>query len=306
MLKIIVKDIKGRSVKLPVCTSLRYISSYDAPASSLEFRAVINSDVKELVSCELIYDGERIFSGIIDEQSESRSENGRTLDIRARSMEALLLDNEAKPQRYNLPGFDLLYERHFRPLGFKGYIGSDRAYNGELNVTKGKSEWSVLSEFCRKFTGTQPVITDDMRIDISGSQVPGHIHIVKDIIISLKKTIRRSALISEIYARTRRSGGYDMCLESDEDVSGIIRKRYVDISESRLHSIDEVQEMLYSTCSAYKSAEVLCSGMVFCRPGDRLVIEGEKRCYIVKELCMTFSAEGERTRIKAEVERNVA
>ena len=164
----------------------------------------------------------------------------------------------------------------------------------------------MLSEFCRKFTGTQPVITDDMRIDISGSQVPGHIHIVKDRIISLKKTIRRSALISEIYARTRRSGGYDMCLESDEDVSGIIRKRYVDISESRLHSIDEVQEMLYSTCSAYKSAEVLCSGMVFCRPGDRLVIEGEKRCYIVKELCMTFSAEGERTRIKAEVERNVA
>lgn len=50
-----------------------------------------------------------MFRGIVDEQIETISESGIILEINARSLAALLLDNEAMPQSCCLPDMQLLW-----------------------------------------------------------------------------------------------------------------------------------------------------------------------------------------------------
>lgn len=73
------------------------------------------------------------------------------LEIAARSMAALLLDNEAIPQTYAYPSLPLLFERHGKPYGFTEWEGEPSGFSVPFTITKGMSEWEVLSLFCSRY-----------------------------------------------------------------------------------------------------------------------------------------------------------
>ena len=56
--------------------------------------------------------GEVVFLGEIDSIVSERSATAQTMKISARSLAALLLDNEAEPLDYNSPSPQLIFRRH--------------------------------------------------------------------------------------------------------------------------------------------------------------------------------------------------
>ena len=307
MLKIKLTDKNGREVPDMSLRSLHIVFSEDAPAVSMTAVLIPGGRIQEIYCCEAEYNGERLFSGSVDEQIEEHSGKGHFLTLRARSREAVLLDNEAMPQTYNMPCFGLIFERHFRPLGFTGFCGTDEVFNGELTVTKGMSQWSVLSAFCRSFTGTTPRVNDDGIIDISGSSVPGRIHIDRDIIITLKNTLRRSAPVSRILARTFVAGGYNMEFQSKRSKElGIEKTRYVNALGDGIRGIGDIRRLMERSERAYDTMELRCTGIIKCCPGDILTVGGKEGEYIIRDVSFSADSKGERTTIKAEVNNNVA
>lgn len=100
----------------------------------------------------MIYDKnhEVCFDGIVDIQKESCADK-MMLMLVARSRAALLLDNEAVPQTYGMPSLATIFARHVQPYGFTTFYGNVKAFNGELTITKGMSEWQAAAEFCTRF-----------------------------------------------------------------------------------------------------------------------------------------------------------
>ena len=307
MLKILIRSKSGRIIEELSPLIMRFLSSEDAPADSLYARFERRGKTADFFSCSAELDGDALFCGIIDELTEYTGETGSYLEIRARTIEALLLDNEAKPQSYCLPSFDLIFEKHFRPLGFSSFIGPANAFNGELNITKGMSEWKVLEEFCRSFTGTKPCVTNDGVIDISGDNSPQIIHIGKSRIISVERKLKKSMIVSDIYVRTCNSGGYDLHLSSDyAEKLGTKRVRYYNAVGSRKISFDEITQMQKKAADKAGSLTLECTGAVRAKAGDIVIPEGETDRFYVREICITAGENGIRTKITAGVKMNVA
>lgn len=306
MLSIILTDVKGKKTKFNHPVKFNLIRSEDAPADGLYLLLSIEGRTNEIVKAEVFLDGDKIFYGWVDEQTEKTNKNGSVLEIKARSPEALLLDNEAMPQTYCLPSFGIIFERHFRPLGFTGYHAPEKNYNGELVISKGMSQWDVLKDFCDKFTGTKPFVRYDGVIDIMGGIMCRDVLIGKTKIISLSHKFKRSALISDIIARTYHAGSYKMSFKGKKAHSlDVRRQRYVNVVGSRLRSIADVKKMISDAESVYESVEILYDSWLNCDKGDILSVEGEKQKYIIREIQMSADASGEKTRLLAEVTENV-
>ena len=304
MLKYVIRDNGGNDICFFSPLRVSLVTSLEAPADRLKAVFAVTGRVPALYSAEVMKDGERVFFGYIDEQSEELNSNGSFLTISARSLAAVLLDNEACPQIYCTPSMPLLMKRHFGPLGFKDYIGTDRAFNGQLVISKGMSEWSVLRSFCRYFTNTEPRITKDGVIDISGTGTDETLYISPDIVYSVKRELRNKALISEIKARTRAAGDYSMPLQSETAKrTGVRRRRYVNSAESISGTVLTAERMIEQSERDYERLTAGCAGCMLCETGITLIMAGDRKKYRITEIVYTFDSSGERTVISAEVKQ---
>ena len=302
MLKYILRDTHGNAADFSMPLKVSLVSSLDAPADSLTAVFAVSGKVPALHSAEVLKDGERVFFGYIDEQSEELNGKGSFLSVSARSLAALLLDNEACPQIYCSPSMPLLMQRHFAPLGFVSYIGTDRAFNGQLVITKGMSEWSVLRSFCEFFTGTEPRITKDGIIDISGEEKDETVCISPDKTFLIRHELRNKALVSRIWARARAAGDYTVSLESETaKKAGVTRTRYVNAADSRSGTVLTAGKMIRKSERDYERLTAGCEGCILCDAGTTLTIAGDRRKYRITEVVYTLDSAGERTMIYAEV-----
>lgn len=305
MLNVTLTDINKKNTVFRHPIKAVIIRSDDAAADGAVITLSVKGPVEEIAAVEVFSDGESIFYGFVDEQTEKYDGSGRIMQIKARSMQAVLLDNEALPQTYCLPSFGLIFERHFRPLGFSDFIAPEISYNGELVISKGMSEWDVLSDFCDKFSGVRPVIKRDGVIDILNGKKQKHIFISRGKVISYIKKFRRSALISDVMARTFRAGGYQMQISGSKAQSiGVKRKRYINMLGSKLRSITDVRDMVNRTESAYESVEIEYSGCINADTGDLLTVGGDGNSYKIKEVQITEDKSGLKTKIFAEVTKD--
>lgn len=96
--------------------SVTLIREKNVPADSLD--VLFLSGINGIEYAEIaVFDGSKcVFRGIVDEQVETISESGIILEINARSLAALLLDNEAMPQSCCLPDMQLFYGEKFLTL----------------------------------------------------------------------------------------------------------------------------------------------------------------------------------------------
>ena len=306
MLKYILTDTSGIVTGLSEPVSMNLVSSSDAPADSLRITFALSGDIPVVYSVRVQNGGDTVFFGYADEQTETVCGSGVLLTVKARSLAAVLLDNEACPQVYCLPTMEMLFQRHFRPLGFEGYTGGDRVCRGDLVISKGMSEWQVLSRFCRSCGLEEPWVTHDGIIVTDGRQADTIFLDGASPRLRLSRTVRRNALISDIYIRTSKADGYAYHMENDHarENKGL-RIRYLNAADDFRRSPAYAKKMMDAGNSAYITCTVQVGGIISCRTGDRLVIGGQGEGFIIRELRYILGRDGEMTVITAEVENNV-
>ena len=302
MLKYIIKDIYGNETVFRKPLKINFVSSEDAPADSLT--AVFSADgiIYPLLSIEVLNNNDRIFYGYIDIQSDEQTLNGAFLTVTARSMSAILLDNEALPQTYSMISMNDLMKRHFEPLGFHSFKGTGKTFDDEFIITKGMSEWTVLANFCKKFTGTVPKIDCHGNIDISENNDRDCIYISSSQCISKKHTLKRHLLISLIMERAAVSDGYEMPFEDELAKSlKVNKKRYINTVDNKNLSPMSARNILDNADNKYEQVILEISGCIICGVGDELILDNEDKKYIIKEIHYSLGIDGEKTRIYAEV-----
>lgn len=301
MLSFVLKDINGEECIRSNPLSVTLDSESGVPADSLTVLFLSDGDEAEF-SDITVYDGKScIFRGIVDEQTETVAENGRLLELSARSMAALLLDNEAMPQSCYLPNMRLFMDREFSKLGFTEYVGEDNPKSGSMSIEKGVSEWSVLERYCDRFLGTYPRVDESGVIHISEIE-PEVIFIPNEgdiCLLSLKRIRRRCRLVSEYRIRTRRGGGYELIIGNEKaDELKVSAVRYLNTVDNRNASIESCYEDIESGNGEYEMVVAIVSGRVPARVGDYVVIAGyDFGDMRVKAVRYELDGESERTRI---------
>ncbi len=298
-------DINGNESILKNPLRASFISSNDAPADSLTTVFAVSGTVYDIVSVIVENGNERVFNGFVDTQTTEETKDAIILTINARSLECVLLDNEAAPQTYCVPSMPLIVERHLKPLGFSEYIGDSRSFSGEMTISKGMSEWAVLSMFCSRFLRTTPKIDRYGVIDITGRKSDEILYIsesMKNRCISKKIILKRDRLISEISARTYIAGGYEMPFDNPKAKKlGVVRKRYVNTIDSESRTILETMDILTKSNNSYEEIIIELGGCIICGVGAEAVIENVDKKLRVKQINYLLSQKEEKTRIYMEV-----
>lgn len=299
MLKYRLTDINGRLTDLKNPIQVSFSSSVGAPADSLRAVFAVAGAIPEIVSIEVLSGTERVFFGYIDTQCDETSVSGKILTVEARSLAAVLLDNEACPATYCMATMSFLMDRHFREYGFEEYIGQDKAVNGELIIAKGMSEWGVLQQYCKAVRAGIPRIGSDGVIDISGSPPDEEVMVSRAQCISEKHRLSRKELISQLRVRTYSDGGYDMMYESGlASRTKTVRRRYVNAFDSMISPAEEAGELLRKADGCYESVVLVCDGCILCTPGAKLRIENDRHTYKVTEIGYLLNADGEKTTLQ--------
>ena len=108
------------------------------------------------VSFTAYEEGERVFTGVVDECQVSQSQDGGVLEVSGRGLAALLLDNEALGQDYGTATLEDILRDHVEPYGIQTAPGASLPAVSPFSVSTGSSEWSVVYEFARYHGGVAP------------------------------------------------------------------------------------------------------------------------------------------------------
>ena len=203
---------------------------YDSDAPADQLKAVFPTEKlwDDLAVVRVFHQGQVAFGGIVDEQNTALSGEGFTVELIARSWEALLLDNEARPAVLRSPSLGLLWERYFQPLGLTSVVGDQSPKAGELAVEKGTSCWELLETFCRDYLGTAPWVDGKGTLHCEG---PQETKVIAGRVLSAELSRLPCKQLSAVWQQSYR-GTYDTPFRNPA-AKGVKRQRYVSMEESR-------------------------------------------------------------------------
>jgi hypothetical protein len=291
----------GRAWALGPPLQLGLARSLEAPADALEVRLPWDGALPEFARVTAAVGGETVFSGIVDEQERACSGAGEVWMLRARSMAALLLDNEALPQNYERPALSLIFARHAAPYGLSCALGEATA-PGTLRVEKGMSEWQVLAAFCRMALGEAPRVTPQGAVarahDFAGA--PAVLGTGGVPLMDISWNTCRCARYSELYARVQ-GGAYELCARDEDAVRrGIVRRRYFDAA-TRADAAARALSILREGRRAGLEVTATCAGARLFSPGVRArIVHPLYECgdLEITQVRWHVDADGDRTEIR--------
>ena len=231
MLSFMMKDIHDEEVLFPPALSVEINMDEDVPADSMliVFPLISTEELKEVTAFD---DGQAVFIGVVDEMERVITSDGGYLRISARSLAAHLLDNEALPQSYDHPSAQMIFDRHARAYGLSRGEDDDAAYLGELTVTKGMSQWSVIENFCNACYSSVPRVSADGVLYMKGMAPSGECVFsggeegIRS--ISATEKIKRCEEISRVDIKLSAADGYAYPMLNMDAISrGIRRERYL-------------------------------------------------------------------------------
>ena len=153
-----------------------------------------------------LWQGERVFTGVVDECEVSLNHKGCFLELSGRGLAALLLDNEALGQDYQLATPDDIVRDHIAPYGIE-VVGEERLRAvPNFRVDTGSSEWTVLEEFLRAQGVGSPRFDREGRLILAEEE--GEVLVIGDEtpVSALLHRDRRYGVLSEVLVRDRYSG----------------------------------------------------------------------------------------------------
>lgn len=275
MLSYVVTTVDDEKINLGFSLNVNINKSLDAPADELVVTFPLTEKIKELKTIEVFNEKkERIFSGIIDLQKFFYKTSGSYLSLTARNSVSLLLDNEALPCTYTLPSLEIIFKNHVRPYGFNNFLGNNKVFAKEFIVTKGMSEYEVLEYFCIRYLGVCPRFLNDSILDATGDYKKSNIIFSNEIsgtirYCSLCENIKRYKQYSQLYIKAGEDSSYSLNVKNEKAFNkGILRKRYLNVSNSSVTPIEYGEKILNSSNKNSYELVINCPGNVILNPGD--------------------------------------
>ena len=206
-----VTDHLGRDWLLPELTAWRMEYTAGVPCDSVWVRCPweqgSGTGPAHWVGFYAVHEGERVFTGVVDECQFTQSASGSVLEVSGRGMAARLLDNEALGQDYGTATQADIIRDHVMPYGIETAPGGVLPAVSQFSVAAGSSEWSVVYDFARYHGGVAPrfdrwgrlVLTGwtDSRELLVGDGAPVTELVCRD---------RRYGVLSQVLVRDRFSG----------------------------------------------------------------------------------------------------
>lgn len=155
-----VKTGDGKTIALPTVVKWCFNYGTGTPCDSFALTCLweMGRELELMGACRFYADheGERVFTGVVDEYACTFDSKGGRLELAGRGMAALLLDNEALPVEYQTATRADIVAGHVTPYGIETVGGSGLEPVSTLTVTSGVSEWSVVNEFMCCYNGLVP------------------------------------------------------------------------------------------------------------------------------------------------------
>ena len=150
----------GRRIRLPDAVEWQFQYGCGTPCDSFQLTCLwepdSGNDLAEAVSFTAEENGERLFTGVVDECERGWDTAGGTLTVAGRGRAARLLDNEALGADYQVATVEDILRDHVAPYGIETVRGAELPPVPGFSVDAGSSEWQVVYEFCRYYGGIAP------------------------------------------------------------------------------------------------------------------------------------------------------
>ena len=150
----------GGELELPTAVSWKFCYGTDTPCDSFFLRCLWERGQEKTLSaaCRFFaeWEGERVFTGVVDEYAVICGKDGLYLEMSGRGMAALLLDNEALPAEYQRATRSDIVSGHVTPYGVEAVGGGTLPAVAGFTVSSGESEWSVVRRFACYYGGVVP------------------------------------------------------------------------------------------------------------------------------------------------------
>lgn len=272
--------VRGERLDLPPFTGWRLLRTGGVPCDSFEGVCPWDGGLESAfdAACRIVVDqeGERRFTGVLDEYELSWDGAGGALSLSGRGLAALLLDNETPGQDYGAATLADIVRDHVEPYDLPvGRVGRLNPVPG-FSVASGSSEWQVLYDFARYHNGVEP------RFDVWGSLMvdpgwKGRTVAVDDRtgVTAVSFRDRRYGVESEVLVQDRGSLGAQRVVNGDFLAQGGRRRKvytmpgksaYQAMRYSGQFQLDRAAEERFRV-------EITAPGSYLCEPGDRVEVD---------------------------------
>ncbi len=150
----------GSGLTLPAALEWKFSYGTGLPCDSFYLRCLWEGGrEKDLSAAALFYanwNGERVFTGVVDEYACVCGRDGLYLELSGRGMAARLLDNEAMPCQYQRITCADLVANHIKPYGVEVVGGKALPAVSGFTVSSGVSQWSVVEDYVTYYGGVVP------------------------------------------------------------------------------------------------------------------------------------------------------
>lgn len=272
-------DASGKEYLLPGLLAWRMEYTAGAPCDSFWLRCGWDADNKvkpgEWVGFRAEYQGERVFTGVVDECEVSVDSSGRLLEAFGRGMAALLLDNEALGEDYQSATQADILRDHVTPYGITTAPGAGLPPVSRFSVSSGSSEWSVVYDFARYYGGVSPRFDRQGRLVLSGWD-DSRERVVDDSspLIALVRRDRRYGVLSQVLTRDRWSGAVETVDNRDFAARGGMARRIITMpAKSSYKAMRYSGQFQLDQSAAELERMELTVGEAFCVwPGDLVTV----------------------------------
>lgn len=274
-----VTDAGGRRWTLPPAAAWRLEYTAGTPCDSFWLRCPWDGSnearPESWVGFAAEQDGERVFTGLVDECEVSVDGRGSLLEVSGRGMAARLLDNEALGQDYQTATQKDIIRDHVRPYGITVAPGARLPAVAQFSVATGSSEWSVVYEFARYYGGVAPRFDREGRLVLSGWD-DSRERVVDDSspLIALVRRDRRYGVLSQVLTRDRWSGAVETVDNRDFAAQGGMARRIITMpAKSSYKAMRYSGQFQLDQSAAELERMELTVGEAFCVwPGDLVTV----------------------------------
>ena len=150
----------GRTYPLPTPLAWRLDYGLGDPCDGFWVRTLWTAGEEEIladgVRMTVRYQGEVVFTGVVDECLCQWTHRGCTAEISGRGLQGLLLDNQAEAADYGLATLEEILRRYVTPFGIDLALPVSLPGAAGFSVSSGSSCWKVLYQFARYHGGVTP------------------------------------------------------------------------------------------------------------------------------------------------------
>ena len=212
MMKCWVRLGDGGELELPTAVSWKFCYGTDTPCDSFFLRCLWERGQERALgaACRFYaqWEGERVFTGVVDEYAVICGKDGLYLELSGRGMAALLLDNESMPAEYQRATRADIVADHVAPYEVETVGGGGLPAVAGFTVTSGESEWSVVRRYACYYGGVVPRFDRMGRLVLDPPE-DGEEVCVKDCdpVTGWEYREERHGVLSQVAVRRRTSWG---------------------------------------------------------------------------------------------------